>query len=444
MSAALRRHLHTPAGLIGQIFAILLLAMILEFGVSTVLYERASQFSVRDDEARRLAEHLVIARKLLDEQVPAARPLLARELTTSRYEIEWAPALAPPPPLAPSLDRMYRQVIGWEPDLAHADLRLNLASPGRNAVTAGGVTLADRSWMRFHTRQPIHQANLSSERIILAMIPAGALLLMGGLFIRRTLLPLRRLALAADAVGSGSDRDEAVPEAGPSEVRRVIGAFNRMHARIYQLIADRTQALAAVGHDLRTPLARLRMRADAISDEALRDAVEADVLEMDAMVASLLAYLGGEGESEPRVAIDLAVLCETVCDDVSDRGREAVYTGPDHLELSVRPVTLKRAIVNLVENALHYGERVFLTLLRDGSSVVIRIEDDGPGIPAASLARVLEPFVRLDTARARDTIGLGLGLSIVARVVAEHEGTLSLSNRPEGGLRAEIALPAVS
>ncbi len=186
------------------------------------------------------------------------------------------------------------------------------------------------------------------------------------------------------------------------------------------------------------------MRADAISDEALRDAVEADVLEMDAMVASLLAYLGGEGESEARVAIDLAVLCETVCDDASDRGRDARYTGPDHLELAVRPVTLKRAIVNLVENALHYGERVHLTLLREGDRVVIRVEDDGPGIPAASLASVLEPFVRLDTARARDTIGLGLGLSIVARVVAEHEGTLALSNRPEGGLRAEIILPAMS
>uniref|UniRef100_UPI0035CC27AF ATP-binding protein n=1 Tax=uncultured Sphingomonas sp. TaxID=158754 RepID=UPI0035CC27AF len=434
--------MHGPAGLIGQIFAILLFAMMLEFGVSTLLYERASQFSVRDDEARRLAEHLVIARKLLVEQPPAARPMLARELTTSRYEIHWAPALAPPPPLAPSLDRMYRQVIGWEPDLAHADLRLSLASPGRNAVTAGGLKLADGSWLHFHTRQAIHQANLASERILLAMVPVAALLLMGGLFIRRTLLPLRRLALAADAVGSGSDRDEAVPEAGPSEVRRVIGAFNRMHARIYQLIADRTQALAAVGHDLRTPLARLRMRADGIADDVLRDAVEADVLEMDAMVASLLAYLGGEGESEARVAIDLAVLCATVCDDVVDRGREADYFGPEHLELAVRPVMLKRAIVNLVENALHYGERVFVTLLRDGERVVIRIEDDGPGIPAESLARVLEPFVRLDMARARDTIGLGLGLSIVARAVAEHDGALVLANRAEGGLRAEIALPS--
>jgi signal transduction histidine kinase len=441
LNANVFRRLHGSAGLIGQIFAILLLAMVLEFGVSTLLYERASQFSVRDDEARRLAEHLLIARKLVDEKPPSARPALARELTTSRYEIRWSPGLPPPPPVPDDLEAMYHQIVGWEPDLARAGLRLNLSSPGRGAVTAGGLRLSDGSWLHFRTRQAIHIPDQILERVVLAMVPAAVLILMGGLLVRRTLLPLRRLALAADRVGSGSDPDEAVPEIGPSEVRRVTGAFNRMHARIYQLIADRTQALAAVGHDLRTPLARLQLRADRIAEPEVRAAIEADVAEMSAMVASLLAYLGGEDEVEPLAMTDLAVLCATLCDDIADRGREGSYEGPAHLELPLRRVTIKRALVNLVENALHYGDSVFLSLAQEPDRIVLRVEDDGPGIPEASLVHVLDPFVRLDTARARDTIGLGLGLAIVAKAVAEHDGALTLTNRPLGGLRAEIVLP---
>nr|WP_155006604.1 ATP-binding protein [Sphingomonas hengshuiensis] len=416
--------------------------MVMEFGVSTLLYERASHFSLQDDEARRLAEHLVISRKLVAERPPIERPEMAHELTTNRYQVRWAPQLLPPPRLAPSLDRMYQQIIGWEPELANADLRLNLASPGRDAVTTGGLRLSDGSWLHFSTQESIHQPNLVIERVLLAMIPAAALMLIGGLAVRRTLLPLRRLAQATDSVGSGSE--EEVPEGGPSEVRRVISAFNRMRARIHRLIADRTQALAAVGHDLRTPLARLRLRADGIDDDGLRGAIEGDLAEMEAMVSSLLAYLGGEAESEKPVVIDLAVLCATLCDDIHDRGHDGSYRGPSHFELAVRPSSIKRALVNLVENALHHGDTVMLSLARVDDTVRIRVEDDGPGIPEDQLAKVLEPFVRLDTARARDTIGLGLGLAIVTRSVAEHDGILTLSNRAEGGLCAEICLPLPS
>ena len=159
------------------------------------------------------------------------------------------------------------------------------------------------------------------------------------------------------------------------------------------------------------------------------------------MVASLLAYLGGEDEVEPRAMTDLAVLCATLCDDMSDRGRDGSYDGPAHLELPLRRITIKRAMVNLVENALQYGDKVFLSLAQESDRIVLSVEDDGPGIPEASLVRVLDPFVRLDVARGRDTIGLGLGLAIVAKAVAEHDGVFTLTNRPQGGLRAEIVLP---
>jgi signal transduction histidine kinase len=429
-----------PLGLIGRIFAILLLAILIEFGASTFFYERASQLSVRDDEARRLAEHLVIARKLLAEGDPEQRPALAADLTTSRYKISWARELPPKLRVTPSLDRIHNQVITWEPSLNSASLSLRLVGKARDAVIVGSTTLPDGSWMKFATREPVHDLSFSPERILLALAPAVAIILIGGVLVRQTLLPLRRLALATERVGAGAT--EAVPEGGPREVRRVIHAFNRMQARIHRLLTDRTQALAAVGHDLRTPLARLRLRADAIDDPEMRDEMETDIVEMQTMIDSLLAFLAGEANGEPPQAVDLAVICSTIVNGARDQGHEVRYEGPDHLERILHPIAIKRALGNLVENGLHYGDRVWLTLEEQSEGVVIRVEDNGPGIPDEAIEQALQPFVRLDTARARDTVGFGLGLSIVSRAVEAEGGTLHLSNRREGGLRAEIRLTA--
>lgn len=435
----MRLKLHRPSGLIGRIFAILLLTILIEFGVSTLLYERASQFSVRDDEARRLAEHLVIARKLLAEQPQARRPRLAQELTTSRYEVRWMPVLPAGLRTQPELDRIYEQVMLWEPSLVSSELRLRLTSQGRHALIVGAVSLPDSSWLYFRTREQVHQADLGSARILLALAPALALILISGVLVRRMLLPMRRLAEAADRFGTGGI--EEVAEEGPKELRRVIGAFNRMQERIQRLIADRTQALAAVGHDMRTPLARLRLRADAIVDPDVHAAVETDIAEMEAMIGSLLAFLGGEGDMEAPTRVDLAVLCATIADDHADHGRDVEYDGPDHFELAVRPLMLKRALNNLVDNAMHYAGQCCIRLVPLPGAVALRVEDRGPGIPEEDLVRVMQPFVRLDDARSRDTVGFGLGLSIVARAVEAEGGAFRLANREGGGLCAEILLP---
>lgn len=434
----MRRFVRPSVGLLGRIVAIVLLTVLIEFGVSTLLYERANRYAVRDDEARRLAEHLVISRRLVAERPVAERGAMAGELTTDRYLVRWASALPPPPPVAPALDQMRHQVIAWEPTLGTTDLRLRLVSPGRSSMVTGGLRLADGSWLYFQTLHPVAGLNLALERVLLALVPAIAITLLGGALARRTLRPLRQLAEAADRIGTGDE--QPVLHGGPGEVRRLVEAFDRMQGRIRRLIADRTQALAAVGHDLRTPLARLRLRADEIARPELREAIGRDVAEMDAMVASLLAFLGG-GEREARVAIDVAVMCATLVDDAVDHGHDADYRGPDHLDVTVGPVGLKRALANLADNALHYGGRLTVTLERRNGAAVIGVEDDGPGIPEPELARVLEPFVRIDTARGRDTAGFGLGLAIVAQAVAAEGGTLRLANRPTGGLRAEIVLP---
>jgi signal transduction histidine kinase len=165
-----------------------------------------------------------------------------------------------------------------------------------------------------------------------------------------------------------------------------------------------------------------------------------DLAEMGEMIESVLAFLGGEKNPEPAVRIDLAVTIATVVDAFQDHGDDVIYDGPDHLEMEVRPLSLRRAVRNLIENALHYGVRARVSVARHDNEVLIRVDDDGPGIPRDRLEEVLKPFHRLDTARQRNTRGMGLGLAIVAKTVEQEGGRLTLANRPEGGLRVEICL----
>ncbi len=431
------RGFSSSVGLLGRLIAILLLTVVLEFAVGTLIYERASHLSLQEDDAKRLAEHLVIARKLMKEAPRADRRALAMQLTTERYEIHWTASL-PAPPLAPDLDRMRRQILSWEPSLARSNLRLRLASPGRHSEINGGLQLPDGSWLYFGMHHAVGKWEFTLGRMGLALIPVLALLFAGGLLIRRTLAPLRDLAQATERIGL-QDRVE-VQEAGTEDVRHLIRAFNVMQGRIHRLIAERTETLAAVGHDLRTPLARLQLRLEELAEPGPRAAIAADVAEMTAMIDSLLAFLGGERDPETRVHTDLAVMLATIVDNFQDQGRDVDYDGPDHLDMAIRPSAMRRAVGNLVENALHYGDRARVSLIRDDGQAIIRVEDDGPGIPDQRLADVLKPFTRLDQARRRNTRGLGLGLAIVDRAVEQEGGVLLLANRPEGGLRVEIRL----
>lgn len=430
-------------GLLGRILLILLLTVLAEFLVSTLLFERANRFSWRDDEAHRLAEHLVIARKLLTERPPRDRPAIARELTTDRYFIGWSPATAVPArfPAPPQLAETQEEILAWEPALRATGLRLSTPNLGRRTTLIGSLQLADGSWMRFAARGSLHGFDFALERVLVALIPAIVLLVVGALLIRRMLQPLQHLARAAQRIGTGDEPPALLDEEGTQEVRRLIHAFNEMQHRIHRLVADRIEALAAVGHDIRTPLARVQLRLDEIGDQRVRADIATDIDEVEAMVASLLAFIGGDDDPEPPVAIDLAVLTATIVDNAADAGNDARYEGPDHLQAVIRPVAMRRAITNLVENALHYGGRADVAIERRNGWTRITVEDAGPGIPPEKLHSVLSPFVRLDSARGRNTKGLGLGLAIVARAIEREGGTLSLANRREGGLRAEICLP---
>ncbi|MBC7799589.1 MAG: HAMP domain-containing protein, partial [Gemmatimonadaceae bacterium] len=253
--------------------------------------------------------------------------------------------------------------------------------------------------------------------------------------------PLGRLAEAADRLGRG-ERVDSLPESGPEETRRTVRAFNLMHERLDRFVRDRMTMLAAMAHDLRTPITTLRLRAEFIDDEEMRTKTIATLDEMQAMAEATLAFAQVDAAGEPTRATDIAALVESVVEDLAAQALDVTLAGQaDRLVLPCRPLALRRALINVVENANRYGGAARVSVARDDRSVRICVDDRGPGIAEAELERVFEPFVRLEHSRNRETGGAGLGLAIARSVVRAHGGNLWLENRSEGGLRATIALP---
>ena len=269
--------------------------------------------------------------------------------------------------------------------------------------------------------------------------------------VRRLIEPVATLGAAAEALGRDVNAPP-LPESGPVELATAAAAFNTMAARIRRFVDDRTFLLTAIGHDLRTPITRLRLRAEFMEDEEQRRRMLADLDDLQAMVAATLDFGRDATLTEPAVAIDLGALAATVLSEAADARPEldpaAIgYRGPPHLTLTARPVALKRALTNLVANALNYGGAAQVTVEAPragphGSMVALHVDDGGPGIPAEDLERVFLPFQRLEESRNRETGGMGLGLPIARNIARAHGGDVTLANRRGGGLRATVTLPA--
>lgn len=260
----------------------------------------------------------------------------------------------------------------------------------------------------------------------------GATLLVGGIFVRQMTGPLRGLAEAAHAAGRG-DRSARAPERGAMELRDAAIAFNDMQRRIAAFDAERLRLVAAIGHDLRTPITSLRIRAEMLDPGADRQDFIRILDDMQVMTGELLAYSRGAASGEEPVQTDLAALIARLCDE---RGLPAPTLAPAWLRL--RPVALSRALGNMIDNALRYAGSVRIGLETTEQGVEILIDDDGPGIPEGQLCSITEPFVRGDDSRSVEGGGLGLGLSIAKEIVIANGGMLTLNNRPGGGLRVLI------
>jgi signal transduction histidine kinase len=252
--------------------------------------------------------------------------------------------------------------------------------------------------------------------------------------------PLSAFARAAESF-TANRLSDPLPETGPEEIRSAARALNAMRDRITSLMNDRTRMLAAISHDLRTPITRLRLRSEFIEDEAQRAQILRDLDQMQSMLESVLTLLRNGNAAKPTL-VDVAGLVQLVCEEFSDCGQSVTYHGPKRQKLVVRPDEIKRAITNLVENAVRYGTEVEVNLVEHDETVTIDISDNGPGIPDDKKAAMLEPFVRGDEARTMDEgSGFGLGLSIAQAIVQGHGGSLSLHDNKPQGLRVTASLP---
>lgn len=312
--------------------------------------------------------------------------------------------------------------------------------PRHDVAFAVNAQLADGTWASF-------EYGLGGEpfawpwRLLLTLaVLLVSVIALALLAVRWLTRPLAVLATAADDLGRDMHRPP-LPELGPAEVRRAASAFNTMQARIQTYLREREQMLAAVSHDLRTPITRLRLRAELISDETLRAKFARDLAEMEAMTGAALDFLRGAGTDELVQPVDVMALLESLQADMQESGHAVSLQGRAMAPYLARPLALKRLLANLIENAIKYGSRATVSIEDTATQLQIVIADEGPGIAEDQLEHVFEPFYRIEGSRNRETGGVGLGLAVARDIARAHGGELVLRNHPGGGLNAILTLP---
>lgn len=440
-----------PDTLGGRVVLLLALALILANAVALVLLTSEQRSAQRREVENRQIERVAALVSAMEAVEPRARIGIARRASGREARVRVGPI---PTVTDTSNDRMALEIA----------TRLSDALEGREVFVALGVERGDdaredrrrgrevsvtiplrssgvaQQYLNVTGRSPLaDRVRLAGEAFVTILaLSLFAVLAVAILIARQMTRPLAALSRAARAAGRG-DRSVRLPEAGPREVREAAKAFNAMQAEIAAFDAERVRMIAAVGHDLRTPMTGLRIRAEMVEDEAQREAMIKTLDEMTVMADGLVAYAREGQDAEAMRPLDLTALVREVAEE-----RGIPVSAPGGITVRGRPVALKRALGNLVENAVRYGEAPRIAVERDGPTARVAVEDRGPGLPPEMLERVFQPFARGDTSRSRDTGGAGLGLSIARAIIVAHGGEIMLENREGGGLIATATLPAPS
>ncbi len=305
------------------------------------------------------------------------------------------------------------------------------------------VQMRNNLWLNLKAKSPAAPPLVAKQTVVFLIIATILVLCALAIMVRRITRPLRMLSKASIQLGLG-EQVEPLPETGPADVKETIRAFNQMNDRLQRFVSDRTRMLAALSHDLRTPITTMRLRVELMSESRDRDQLLATLEEMQQMSEATLAFMRQASDNETTRTVDLNAMVGSLCDDLEEVGLAVGYEDSLETVIRCRPVSLKRALRNLIENGVKYGRRVEVRLehtVRSGqhfASVVI--DDHGPGIPEEMVEQVFVPFFRLEGSRNRDTGGVGLGLAIARNIVRNHGGEIYLENRGEG-LRVRVELP---
>ncbi len=459
-----------PRTLYGRLVLLLLGGMLLAQTLTGTIWFDARYERVMEMPTRLAASEVAQALRLLESARHDDRDALAalQDPALRIAEVRASPASALHP-RDRELERLLRETValrlgGARPlhlrqaalydDQGHAHAQAAVfgshAPEGRLVLD---VQSRDGRWLRFDVRADQAGLELRPAYAIgdyllrIYAVRALVIVLLAWAAVHWITRPLTRLAQAAQALGEDVN-SPPLPVDGPREVRQAADAFNRMQARVLEALGAREQLLAAVSHDLRSPITRLRLRVEMLDDDAQRERLRADLAHMQALVDSILDHYSGQHEDAPPQQVDLDTLLDALGEDLRETGATVEIGAQSGLLVSGYAGSLRRAIGNLMENAVRYGQRARVTPTpdADGHGVFIRIDDDGPGIPDDALEQVVQPFVRLERSRSRHTGGIGLGLSIADGIVRAHGGRLQLRNRRDGdgriaGLQAEVWLP---
>jgi two-component system osmolarity sensor histidine kinase EnvZ len=403
-----------------------------------------------------LLRDVIVTARFLDAVPPPLRPSLAAVVTTSgSISAHWFGADSPVVPFLEArrnADEPAAQRI--EAALQHKTIVLRVShssvlpqglppNPGGLYGWLLAVRLQDGSWALFTAPVRMWVAPFGARLLLWIVFLSVSIFLITSLAARQFAQPIERLAAAVREFGL-NPRSSALAESGPRELRQVVRTFNEMQAQIQKFLAHRTLMLAAISHDLRTPLTRIRLRGELIADAVQQARHFRDVDEMQAMVDGALAFFRDDAVTETMTHFDLPLMLMTIVNDYADHQIEIRYDGPAHAVYKGRPFALKRAVTNLVENALKYATPPSLELLREARAYVLVVRDRGPGIPERALQDVFLPYYRVEKSRNRNTGGVGLGLTVVQAIVQGHGGEVMLTNSPEGGLEARVLLPVTS
>lgn len=440
-----------PDTVAGRTILVMLSGLLASHLLSVFVYHTDTVRRVSSTNEHALAERLLSAKGLIEIAPAAQRDAIAHAVSSRDETVHWmveAPLGSEPAPEA--LDSLAGQIRALLPETLPSDLRVAYEqAPGSDAqsnVGSGRVLasarLKDGSWVTVTAPPYNDHGLLSSEAAVSTTIMALAIIAAAAAMVRFLTRPLRSFAFAAERFG----RDvmaPALPETGPRETRMAAKAFNGMQERIRKLLNDRTQMLAAMSHDLRTPITRLKLEAEFVGDEDQRRRMLRDLDDMEAMVGSTLAFLKDGVDTEPVKVVDVSTLVASVCEQMEDAGMPVVYHGVTSAPLSCRPMSLKRVFTNIIDNAVKYGGVADVSMAQDAAQYAVLVSDDGPGISLSEQEKVFAPFYRVESSRSRETGGTGLGLSVAQAIIRSHGGEISLENKTSGGLLVKIFLPKV-
>ncbi len=429
-----------------RISLILLFSLGLFHVASLSLYQAALTMVADDARDSQLAERLVSIKQAIAEQPFDLREETAHGLSTAALDIHWSESslINTSQTNAPALADFHSKLLTALPGaLKETEIRLGYAAEAPQAhhavrdphVIYVSLQIADGSWVNYGITRFAHPSSASHGTFFSTSIMALGIILVSFWVVRLFSRPLQKLA---EASGSLAQNLEAppLPVAGPREVREAAGAFNTMQSRIRELIKNRTLMLAAISHDLRTPLTRMRLRNEFIPDTALRAKNEQDIIEMEQMLDSALAYLRSEQNIGRYEKLDLHDLLQQTCREYREAGKAVAYSGGASAMLQGNAQELKRAICNLINNALKYGNNAHVELAQNAQQIEVSVIDNGPGIPPDQWESVLTPFVQLDPAR--HAHGSGLGLSIVSNIAKSHGAKLAFTHPESGGFKVKL------